>query len=590
MEAESTVSGIPSPTPTTGLAPRFADWAQTAILVIGAAFLGCLSIFVSLVTVLKDKTVSLAYVPSVLAGLAVWTVLVMLVASLGKVPDERRTARIGFVIGLIMSIVWVLVSNSGPTYDSINLSAAALAFWGDAPMPTCFDEEWLQSGGNSWGMGWTDTPNYASYMGRFPFQIPFMLILLVCQKVAGENFGLMYQLINAFANGVTFYLICRIAYELSSDDRASLVALGISVAFAPLTLFATFIYGNTLSFPWALGAWLLCLRMSNSSPTWKRLATLVAAGVCIGISTLVKSTMNISAIAFAIVVLLYAVRDKQWALMPTAIVPFAVTSMVMGLLIPPIERHTGTELEQAPPKTAWIVMGIGGGQELSAEERGSEISPDDLRVPGYFDAYVWKTPAKEPEYATWDELNAHALSLRLKRFSDDPSYMARFFARKLAIEWCEPTMEGFVVSNYEGRAEGEFLTKLADDHREYTPYGRSFYYGKAYAAIFAISDAMQSAIALGALAWVLRRLRNTGHPGMMALMSLLFVCGGALLYVFWENKSQYILPFYVFLMPYAACGWAILASAVRNGLRPRHATPATDEPATDERTQVEEHA
>ena len=199
-------------------------------------------------------------------------------------------------------------------------------------------------------------------------------------------------------------------------------------------------------------------------------------------------------------------------------------------------------------------MGIGGGYEYDAQKSGTQVPEFDLLWPGYFDAYVWKVPADEG-YASWNELNADALRLRLEHFARDPGYALEFFGRKLAIEWLRPNMEGFIVSNYDGRPEGDFLTRLADDHRQFTRLAWSCYYGRAHTVLSYLSDLAQSLIAVGAFAWCVYAWRRRNDILPQELLAITYVLGAALLYVFWENKTQYILPYYVFLVPYAACGW-----------------------------------
>ena len=108
-------------------------------------------------------------------------------------------------------------------------------------------------------------------------------------------------------------------------------------------------------------------------------------------------------------------------------------------------------------------------------------------------------------------------------------------------------MEGFVVSNYEGRAEGAFDTRLADDHRQFTRLARSCYYGKINAVLCYLSDLAQSLIAIGAFVWCVQAWRRRKSIGVQELLAIIYILGAALLYMLWENKTQYILPYYVFI-------------------------------------------
>ncbi|MBR3225737.1 MAG: hypothetical protein IKF78_10515 [Atopobiaceae bacterium] len=416
-------------------------------------------------------------------------------------------------------------------------------------------------GKSDWGIGWDAGTTHNAYMGRFPFQVPYMLVLYACQQLAGENFAILAQLINAVSNGACFYLLCRIAYELTENDFVAFLTLGLALAFSPIVIYAAFIYGNLIAIPLILGAWLLSLKCGKQSEELgkkKKFFILLLASILVCVSILIKSTMNVFAIAFAIMVILHAIQKRVWLLLPVAFVPILLSSVLLESMVVPLETRMGTDMHNAIPKLTWIVMGIGGGREYEAEKDGNAISPDDLVWPGYCDSYVWRSPAEEG-FDSWNELNSYALKLRLQRFASDPGYMLAFFARKLAIEWTEPTVECFTMSNWEGVEKGAFYSRYADEYRNFTRLGKTLYYGKANAILCYLSDLAQSLIAIGSLAWCLRAHKNHNGTNPWQLMSLLYVLGGALLYIFWENKSQYTLQYWVFLIPYSASGLHILS-------------------------------
>lgn len=53
---------------------------------------------------------------------------------------------------------------------------------------------------------------------------------------------------------------------------------------------------------------------------------------------------------------------------------------------------------------------------------------------------------------------------------------------------------------------------------------------------------------------------------MLATFSLIFFAGGFVFHLFWETKSQYMLPYVVLLIPVALSGLIEFALVVISGL------------------------
>lgn len=551
---------------------------STFILVIGILFLMLLSISSVILTVYSyyppasGPVFSTAPMVPVVIGVMIWIATSLFLARTKRLPRHTHCAVVASLMIGVLCALWVFVSDSGPTYDSLDISCGAFAL-NPSLIPSSFSDEWLSAGKYAWGMGWEKGTTHLSYLGRFPHQIPYLLVVYVCQQIAGEHFVLLSQLLNAFSNGVSTWLICMIVWELSNSRCAVFLASGLLLLFCPFILFSTFIYGNLVCLPWALGAWLCCIKAlgdgsksENNKVPCKPLVFLLLAGILLSFAILMKSTMNIASIAFLIVVIVVSLNRRKWALLPLAIVPILLTPLLTGVLDSYVESKTGTDLHNSVPMTSFIVMGIGAGNEYRTNKDNQAMSESDLLWPGYFDAFVWSIPEEEG-FDSWSELNRYAISLRLSRFAKNPGYMVQFFARKVAIEWLEPTLEGLMVSNYSGRKTGAFNVRFADDHREYTRFARSIYYGKLKDIVFYVGDLAQSLISIGALCWCVRSYKNRRQISVVHLFSLVFVLGAAFLYLFWENKSQYMLPYWLFLVPYAACGWASVTEMIDKRVR-----------------------
>lgn len=544
-----------------GLFRFTSDCMQAMILFVGVGCLCALSITTVLVSVTfkpEETIYSVTYLFPVVLGVIVWFAGAVALYALNMLPSYRTSAWIAFFVGLILSVLWVFIANCGPAYDSWDLSAAAVALFGRENVPYA-QRNWVVAGFNSWGFDYSgDLLPQEAYLGRFPFQVPFVMLLHACQMVAGDNFALFFQCINALANGATFYLVCAISFELSKSRLASFVALGLCALAVSLIGYSTFIYGNLLSHPWVLGAWYACLvGMRKGSSTARRVVLFCVAGVLLAVSSLIKSTMTIASLAFAVTMVLFAMRYRSpWAL-PIILIPFLLNTLASSAMISTMEVQMHTNLHEPPPKTTWVVMGLGGGQELVMEETGEESSLDHRR-PGFYDAYVWSSPFPD-KFASWDEQNAYYLQRRIDRFMGDPAFFVEFLSKKLATEWLDATCECFDISDYDSTDE---LALLASRHRERTRLAPGFYEGPAHECCVVVAELSHALIAIGALVWCGHLFANRWRVGSLHMFGLIFFLGTALLYVFWENKSQYLMPAWLIIMPYAACGWKALAAMV----------------------------
>lgn len=550
---------------------RICAWAHDAFAMLmlwaGSALFAALSLASVVLTVKgRDFSTEWALISTynmlpVTVGLVIWCLAVVAVARRQDLPSHRAFAHMGFWIGFLLSLAWVFISCSGPARDSYDVSGAAWAMLGDGAVPESM-RDWAAHGRFVWGMEMpAGVPSSESYLGRNPHQCLLVALLELCQLVAGTNFALLFQILNAFVNGATWYLLIELAHDLWNDDRVAPIALGACIIFDPIVLLATFVYGNALALLFDLLAWRIALHaLRADTPIRRQALQLLGASAALALAALIKQTMVIVSIAFAVTVAAYAVRTRSVRLAPFVVLPFLLYNVTNGALLAHYEAKTGSDLV-GQPKLTWIVMGIGGGREYDALVSGNPALADDLGYPGYFDAYVFKTPSQEG-FDSIDEMNAYALDIRLQHFRRDPAFALRFFGRKLAFEWLEPTYECLRVSNYDGEP-GNPATALADKRRTYTVVGWQAYYGALNGILILLADLAQSLVYIGSLLWCAKALRASYKKVETAqLLPYILILGSALLYVFWESKSMYLMPYIVFMMPQACVGWGWAADAV----------------------------
>ena len=375
-------------------------------------------------------------------------------------------------------------------------------------------------------------------MERFPFQGLFAVVLYLCYLAAGEHAALLYQIVNCICVPVIFYYAIRLSEEFSSNSGyVRLLAALLCLFFSPLVLYCTFVYANTLSLSFCMAAFFFQVKAFKSGNILLHIGSffLVVVGV------LFKSSMLLVLVAMSFVEVVAALRTRRFPLFFVLAGSLVFYLVANSFIARGLEHMTGADLDNGVPSSAWVVMGLGADDEDPTTDRA-----------GWYSAYVWEEFAPDYTEAEYSERSAELIADRLGYFMSDPLFAAEFFAKKYIYEWCEPTYEAIQASNW---AVSEFGgTPMAE--RDLSDVASSMYYGKLNFLTITGADALQLLLLLGALCCCGSRK----GAGFDFYAPVLYAAGGALIYLAWEAKSQYIMPFYICLIPYAAVGLSLLCS------------------------------
>lgn len=519
---------------------RFGSWFEKFVLGLLCFSTGLLSLVTVIFTVRVPYNVSSYDIGTdrIVPTLMLLVLFAASVSLLWKALEEasfsaKTLAAIAFTYAVILSVLWNFVANTDASWDQLDCIKAASCLLGSTDP--------------------TDLVKWApfDYIDRFPFQMPLVYFFAGLIQIAGDRVFMFMGILNSIANGVSFALIVLIAEELYHDKKTTLITLLICMSFFGLILYATYAYGNLISIPFALYAFYGLFTYGNSETPRKAHVGkhLVLGLLSLGISILFKSTMKIAAIAYAITFVILAAKRRRIALVPLLLIPIVLSNVVMSCLTADAQSRFGDYLTtHQVPSTSWLIMGTGGGREINCVDNSQT-------KPGWFDSYVWAR-YDELGYSSMKELNSDVLKKELQTISNNPIAFVSFMSRKVISEWAEPTYESFVASNFDNAS----LPPKARAGRDYTRYGASAYYGKINTALSLIMDFAQSAIMLGALYAFVHQLKSGKSDFNLIALPLVFL-GGAAVYLLWEMKSQYILQFYLMLIPAAAYGWTTFLDA-----------------------------
>lgn len=515
-----------------------------AILVLGA--LGVASLFVTVL--MAGYTEAVSYAELTLPSVVFVTAAVVGIYALLRrgISLERLNSNVvGLSVALVLffgSMVWAILCNTFPSFDQLDLIHAAKE---------------LGSGRvGTWAPGW--------YMERFSFQTPYVILIRVMWRIFGDDMlYLSLELVNSVCAAATGFLLVKLSERLFSP-RAALGTAMMTVIFLPLYFYATFAYGNVPSLPFAVGA-MLALHHGLETRRWRYFAI---SSVCIVVSIMLKSTMHVVLIAMVLIVLLRAVKVRSIKVAVAAPMIGVVYLLATSLFNGAVSARYDVVLDNGLPKTAWIAMGLSDAAEY----------PDVSNNPGYYNGFVWNWKLEEYDVQVAASDSAESIRNSIGRFFHDPGYAVRFFSKKIALVWLEPTFTSLVNGNWSVPTNAN---QKAMSERPMTDVLRSIYYGKLNSVILAVCDAVQTILLLSPVVVLLGR---RGKTGPLQLLPVLAVLGFFLIYLVWEAKSQYALPAYVLLLVYAGAALELTirflgraALRLRNGWDARRRSAELDE-------------
>ena len=429
------------------------------------------------------------------------------------------------------------------------------------------------------------------YMMCYPYQSGMVLLWYELYKWFGNDAINMFMLLNVIMNEITLVSIYIIGTAVVRTNRGRVLLAAILGAFLPHILYSGFVYGNQIGLGCACAAAAVSSMAMRQDKAWKTILISLLAFVPAILMYWAKSTFVIILIAVGIVWIIAALRRRNPVAVSGLVMFIAVLAVSGGMKSVPkqaFERKIGYELGDGIPMTSWFEIGLGNDAIMSSD------------MPG------WWFPIAQDNFLNAEgnqekisKLVSNGIDAELSRMSNDPAYTAWFFTTKIGSEWLNPDFESRFFGgqvNYEIKDDKGTPYDVTDDDvsffqrraRRYVNYDKtkkidpndwfgnatkdeqrraieiehawdsvdnSFQYMDAYQtmtyalAAFAAASLFASSIVKSKRSDVAND--STFHA---ALMPACVFAVGFVVYVFWEAKSQYTEPFFMFLIPLVAHG------------------------------------
>ncbi len=415
-----------------------------------------------------------------------------------------KLRRLLLVIHLIASFIWVISTQFIPQIDQLDIQTAVF------------------------NMGVENFSDFAvkGTMSRYHNQIGLTLICYLFSKLFGSYNYLMFQLVNSVALVVIFYEFAVLAEEWGMRRITQLTIILLGMLFFPLTLYTSLLYGNLIGLA-------LAVTSIRYAMVFFRIPGIVQ-GVLSIVSMLLAVSVKSNYLIFLMGLLIFSVAE----LIRTKNIRFLFYSMtlllgcfiVSGAMVFTAEKISGEKLDQGMSAWSWIAMGLQDGNYQGQQ-----------RAEGWWNGYGSISYIESGQnQAIQAQMAKESIMKSIDGFLADKGSGMRFFSRKTASQWNNPTFQAFnnVQSLKSQIRIADWVWWLLTPNCVDKAAG--------------ILDRLQFMILMGAIFYLIFN-RNQDYYGRSLIFAIIFL-GGFLFHLFWEAKCQYTLSYFVILIPYAAGG------------------------------------
>lgn len=475
--------------------------------------------------------------------------------------DKRIVLASVCIIAAIFQIWWILAQHADGCYyadSTMTMSIAEKFAIGDMSI---FNDSIN-------GLAVSDMKVGTQYFVFYPYQSGIISFFTLMFSAFGDKAPLAIQIVNIVSNVGSIIMLSLVGFLATDNDKAKIaipIVLGMCI---PSLLYSSFLYGNQIGFFFAtvfiaMNAYVLNVDM----PMPKKVALVLLSAIPMSLMMIIKSTFIVIAMAIAIVwiiELLLHFGVKNAVCLISFIVAMVLSNAAGKLPQSYFENALGYSFGQGMPKTAWIAIGL---QDNSV-----------LDMPGWWNAGALKRQNDTGnDYEKQADGASEDIKTELVKMLHNPAYTAWFFGKKLGSEWLAPDFQsryfaGVDYENIDGNKENRRQFNLTE--RDYAiPDKKALSIERAIDQadeLMPFMDGYQTLIYAGAfvscLAIVKRNKKNRDNiQPVQLLLPCIFIIGAAV-YVLWEAKAQYLLPFFMCLIPVAAPGiFSIVDKVIEKG-------------------------
>lgn len=376
--------------------------------------------------------------------------------------------------------------------------------------------------------------NYSFYL-YYPNRLGYVLFAEILFRIFGtESSDILFQIPNVIALDAMYIALVMITKKLF--DRRSitnLTAIFLTVCLQPMFM-TTFTYGLILGMALAVWSAYHAVRYIKEN----RWLNAVFSILLMAAAYLIESSYAVLLAAVCIALILHAVDKKKLLALGMAALMVVCSVGLQKAVIASYAARSGAELNRQISPTLSAYMGV--------SESGM--------APGWYNGAAVETLRNSNmDLDAANKTASEGIKNRLDTLSKNCE-LFEFFKKKMLSQLNEPAFQSIWLSQVRKHdlPEGEALSSVAES--VYTG-GLSVvldnwfnYYGMiVYLSFFA------------GMIWLIRKKKLC--PEMIILPAAVF--GGVLYHMIYEAKSQYLLPYFILLIPFAVYGLIESVKALR---------------------------
>lgn len=461
---------------------------------------------------LTDEHLEFRY-DDIALNIVILLLFVAVVVILGKCTDilnkiNLKAATVVLAVYVFaVSLWWVLSVSSGLGADSAIILGAA--------------KQLSQNDFTSFHSSYAYYNNY-SYFQFYPFQLGYVLLGEIVYRIFGTNDWFVLEFMNVLALTALCVALVKLVWLMFKRKSVTLITIVALAGCFQAIFFTTFSYGNLLGL--ASGAWAMVFAALYIQKEKK--LYVIPCSVLMALSVIFKYNNLIIVAAIAIVLLLHAVSKRRLfsviALLIVCIAGIGGNSAV----IKSYELRSGVQLSGGVSQTLYLSMGLN----------------ESDRCPGWYNGEAMEMYRDSGLNITAAEQEAKKkINSRLSEMFSDPTHLQKFLSEKMFSQWNEPTYESVWISEVKNHINpvgsfGKFI--YSDSGKSVTDAYFNFYQQIIF---FGFTVAM--------IAMLHKKLNLVGILPAIAIM------GGFLYHMLFEAKSQYVLTYFILMIPYAAYGF-----------------------------------
>ncbi len=361
------------------------------------------------------------------------------------------------------------------------------------------------------------------YFHMLAYQNGMMLSMVPYLLIFGDGAMMAMQYANIPLMLLAYLGIALITKKYFGEKVAYATYLAL-LMFLPAWTLTTFVYGTWPAMCTAVWAMYLGIRYEEEA----RLRYAVGAGLLLAVSIMCKSNSAIFLIAVEIMIALSIVRDRNYR-------KFLGVAIILGLCLLQmkavpwyVHTVTGEDTNAGIPMIAWLAMGL---QESSI-------------APGWYNEFpvnLYRHVSMDQDVIKMEVMQSFRDSFAL--FAQNPEYMVRFFARKLASMWADPAFQCFTGINTKDHGEFSYAVKDA-----------IYNGGTVNTVLYLLLDVLQSIQYFGVILFLLCTRKKFKLE--KAHLTVAFL-GGFLFHLIGEAKSHYVINYALLLIPFAVQGYVL---------------------------------